>query len=91
MSKIVDSGEWTGGILIDTEVKPLLTISGFRELEDQKPCSEIHENCEVQSPEGAKRFVWGQLLVKYVEIRHFDISEDRRLRLLSQDPRNHET
>jgi hypothetical protein len=42
----------------------------------------------VRSPEGAKRFVWGQLLVK---CGHFGVSEDRRLRLLSRDPRNHET
>jgi hypothetical protein len=45
----------------------------------------------VRSPEGAKRFVWGQLLVKCVRIRHFGVSEDRRLRLLSRDPRNRET
>jgi hypothetical protein len=44
----------------------------------------------VRSPEGVKRFVWGQLLVKCVRIRHFGISEDRRLRLLSRDPRNRE-
>jgi hypothetical protein len=52
MSKIVDSGEWTGGVLVDTEVKPLLTISGFRELENRKPCSEIHEIVKCEVPKG---------------------------------------
>jgi hypothetical protein len=54
MSKIVDSGEWTGGVLVDTEVKPLLTISGFHELENQKPCSEIHEIAKCEVPKGKK-------------------------------------
>jgi hypothetical protein len=34
VSKIVESGEWTGGVLVDTEFKPLLTILGFCELEN---------------------------------------------------------
>jgi hypothetical protein len=54
MSNIVDSGEWTGGILVDTEVKPLLTISGFRELENQKPCSKICEIAKCEVPKGRK-------------------------------------
>jgi hypothetical protein len=29
-----DSGEWTGGILVDTEVRPSLTILGFRGLKN---------------------------------------------------------
>jgi hypothetical protein len=44
-----DRGEWTGGIPVNMEVRPSLTISGFRGLENRKPCSEIHEivKCEV--------------------------------------------
>jgi hypothetical protein len=44
-----DNTKWTGGVLVDTKVKPLLTISGFHELENRNPCSEIYEitKCEV--------------------------------------------
>jgi hypothetical protein len=34
--KIMDSGEWTGGVIVDMEVKPLLTISRFCGLKNRK-------------------------------------------------------
>jgi hypothetical protein len=45
----------------------------------------------VRSPEGAKRFVWGQLLVKCVGTRHFGISEDKNSGFRFRDSRNCET
>jgi hypothetical protein len=45
-----DNIEWTGGILVYTKVKPLLTILGFRELENRKPCSEILEGAKGEVP-----------------------------------------
>jgi hypothetical protein len=49
-----NSGEWKGGILVDMEVRLSLTILGFRELENQKPCNEIHEITKWEVPKGKK-------------------------------------
>jgi hypothetical protein len=61
---------------------------GDSRVEGPKTLHQDWRNREVQSPEGAKRFVWGQLLVKCVGTQHFGISEDKNSGFRFRDFRN---
>jgi hypothetical protein len=81
----VDSGEWTGGVLVDTKVKPLLTISGFRGLKNRKFSIRIHEIAKSEILKRQEVSLWASI-GKRVKIQHFGISEDKKSRLLSENP-----
>jgi hypothetical protein len=81
--KIMDSGEWTSGILFDTEVKPLLTISGFRGLKNQKFSIGTRKVAKSEILKRREVSLWAST-GKCVRIWHFSISEDKKSRILSR-------
>jgi hypothetical protein len=64
------------------EVKPLLTISGFRELENKEYSIRIHKVTKSETEKGGK-FRCGTCVDDVSKFQHFGISVDRKSRLLS--------